>query len=109
LLPGISVLLSATNPEILAGQGDFIGAHLRRARRARRLKRIAEGLIASIVETNHTVSNPMISACAALACGAPLPLRPVVRRARSSGVEPLVFFKVALAPQLSNLRMPPLW
>ena len=40
LLPGVPVSLSATKPEILADQGNSIGAHLRRVRKARGLKQI---------------------------------------------------------------------
>lgn len=45
--------LSSTKPEILADQGDSIGAHLRRIRKARGLKQIEAAALMSV--NQHTI------------------------------------------------------
>jgi DNA-binding transcriptional regulator YiaG len=53
LLPGISVSLSATKPEILADRGESIGAHLRHARKACGLKQIEAAALMGVC--HHSV------------------------------------------------------
>jgi len=52
LLPGVSVLLSATKPEVLADQGESIGAHLRRARKGRGLKQVEAAELMGVCQTS---------------------------------------------------------